>query len=53
MMKTVNTNTIRSEFFAGEIDYLSAIEELEKFGYNSRDAEELVSEWSEEKIKNS
>ena len=38
---------IKREFLDGDMSYLDAIEELERAGLSSLDAEEAVSEWED------
>lgn len=40
---------IEQEYMADEIDYMMAIEAVQELGYSSKDAEEIVSEWEDQK----
>jgi hypothetical protein len=41
-----NPDTIKRELKAGEIEYLDAIERLQKLGFQPKDAEDLVDRWT-------
>lgn len=43
--KEAETNSIRDGYKCDEITYMDAIEQLEKLGYSSHEAEELVQSW--------
>ena len=44
-MRTIQE--IKCEFWAGDLDMIEAIMDLEKLGYSSKKAEALVYEWEE------